>query len=98
MSHDAGVARLERPFPGKAELQQGSQAIHLTEYDGRAAGALSRGHAESRLKDLTEPVVVFGLLRPHVSPGWGCSLLEDWCCWAVGAGDVGQCKPQLFVK
>lgn len=74
-------------------MLQSSQAIHLSECDGKAAGALSRGHAESRPRDLTEPVFVFGLLHPHGSPGWGYNLLEDQCCWAVGVGDAGQCKP-----
>lgn len=74
-------------------MRQSSQAIRLSECDGRAAGALSRGHAESRPTDSTEPVFVPGLLRPHGSPGWGCSQLEGQCCWAVGVGDAGQCKP-----
>lgn len=79
-------------------MLQSSQAIRRSEGDGRAAGALSRGCAESRQKDLTEPVFVFGLLHPHGSPGWGCNLLEDQCCWAVGVGDdAGQCKPLLSV-
>lgn len=56
---------------------QRSQAIRLSGCDGRAVGVLGRGHAESRLRGLTELVFVFGLLRPHGSPGWGCSLLED---------------------
>lgn len=64
-----------------AEQQQGSQAIHLTEYDGRAADAdadaRGRGRAESKQRDLIEPVFVFDLLRPHGSPGWGYNLLED---------------------
>lgn len=60
-----------------AEPQQGSQAIHLSGYDGRAADARGRGRAESKQRDLTGPVFVFDLLRPHGSPGWGCNLLED---------------------
>lgn len=84
---------MEKPFPGESELPQSSQAIRLSECDGRAAGALSRGCVESRLRDLTELVFVFGLLRPRGSPGWGCNLLEDLCCWVLEVGGVGQCKP-----
>lgn len=84
---------LEKLFPGEAALLQSSQAIRRFEGDERAAGALSRGRAESRQRDLTEHVFVFVLLHPHESPGWGCNLLEDQCCWAVGVGDAGQCKP-----
>lgn len=58
-------------------MLQSSQAIRLSECDGRAAGALSRGRAESKLRDLTESVFVLGLLRPHGSLGWGCNPLED---------------------
>lgn len=47
-SHDAGEAVLEKPFPGESAWRQSSQAIHPSERDGRAAGALSRGHVESR--------------------------------------------------
>lgn len=50
----------------------------------------------SRQRGLTE--FVFGLLRPHGSPVWGCNLLADQCYWAVGVGDAGQCKPLLSVK
>ncbi len=76
-SRDAGEAVWEKPFPGEAALLQSSRAIHPSECDGRAAGALGRGRVESRPRDLTEVVFVFGLLRPHGSPGWGCNLLED---------------------
>lgn len=79
-------------------MLQNSQAIRRSEGDGRAAGALGRGHAERRQRDLTEPVFVFGLLHLHGSPGWGCNLLEDQCCWAVRVGDVGWYKPLVFVK
>lgn len=74
-------------------MLQSNQAIHLSEGDGRAAGALRRGRAESKQMDLTEPVFVFGLLPPRGSPGWGCNLLGDQCCWAVEVGDVGWGKP-----
>lgn len=60
---------MEKPFPVEAALLQGNQAIRLSEVDGRAAGALSRGRAESTQRDLTEPVFVLGLLHPHGSPG-----------------------------
>lgn len=81
------------PFPGESELLKSSPAIRLSEYGGKAAGALNRGPAESRQRDYTEPAFVFGLLRPHESRGWGCNLLEDWNCWVVEVGDAGQCKP-----
>lgn len=84
---------MEKPFPGESALRQSSQAIHPSERDGRAAGALSRGHVESRPWGLTGLVFVFGFLHPHGSLGWGCNLLEDWCCWVLEVGDVGQCKP-----
>lgn len=84
------------PFLEEAALQQSSQAIHLSEGDGRAADVLSRGRAESRLTDLTEPV--FGLLRPRGSLGWGYNQPEDQCCWALGVGDVVQYKPLVLVK
>lgn len=74
---DAGEAEWEKPFPVGTELQQGSQAIHLSGYGGRAADVRGRGRAESKQRDLVEPVFVFDLLRPHGSPGWGCNLLED---------------------
>lgn len=84
------------PFLEEAALQQSSQAIHLSEGDGRAADVLGKGRAESRLKGLTEPV--FGLLHPHGSLGWGYNQLEDQCCWASGVGDVVQYKPLVLVK
>lgn len=84
------------PFLEEAALQQSSQAIHLSECDGRAADVLSRGRAESRLKGLTEPV--FGLLHPHGSPGWGYNQLEVQCCWALWVGDVVQYKSLALVK
>lgn len=80
-----------------AALLQSSQAIHPSECDGRAAGALSRGRAESRPRDLTEPVSVLGLPLPRGSLGWGCNLLEEYCCWAVWVGDTGQSEPLLLV-
>lgn len=58
---------LEKPFLWETALLQSSQAIRLPEGDGKAAGALGRGHAESTRKDLTEAVLAFGLLHPHGS-------------------------------
>lgn len=43
-------------------------------------------------------MVAFGFLHSHGSPGWGCNLLEDWCCWVLEVGDVGQCKPWKRIK
>lgn len=84
------------PFLEETALQRSSQAIHLSEGDGKAADDLSRGRAESRLTGLTEPV--FGLLHPHGSPGWGYNQLEDQCCWALRVGDVVQYKSLVLVK
>ena len=66
---DVEVTIPEMPFPWEAALLQSSLAIRLTEGDERAAGALGRGFAESRQRDLTEPVFVLGLLRPRGSLG-----------------------------
>lgn len=74
-------------------MPQSSRATRLSDGDGGAGGALGRGCAESRRRDLTEPVLVFDFLHPHGSHGWGCNLLENQCCWGVRVGDVGQCKP-----
>lgn len=71
---------LEKPFPAEAALLQSSQAIHLSEGDERAAGGLSKGHAESRQRDLTAAAVVFGHHHPHGSQGSGCILLENQSC------------------
>lgn len=56
---------MAKPVPGGAALQQSSRAIHLSEDDGRAADVLGKGCAESKLRDLIEPVSV--PLHPHES-------------------------------
>lgn len=84
---------LETLAPGAVALLHCGQPILLAESAGRAAGALSRGHVASRQRDLLGAEVVLGLLPLHGSPGWGCSLPEDQCCWVVGVGEKGQCKP-----
>lgn len=66
---DAVDTVLEKPFLWEAALLQSSQAIRLPEGDGKAAGALGRGHAESTQRDLTEAVLVFGFLHLHGSQG-----------------------------
>lgn len=98
MCHDAGGAVWEKPFPGESGWLQCSQAIRLSGCDGMAAGVQRRGHAESRPRGLTEVAFVSGLPRPRGSPGWGCNLLEDSCCWALEADDGGQCKPSKRIK
>lgn len=99
MHHDAGEAVWEKPFRGECGWLKCSQAIHLSGCGGRAAGVQGRGHVESRLKGLTEVAFVLGLHHPHGSPGWRCSLLEGWCCWALETdGVVGQSKPSKCVK
>lgn len=79
-------------------MLEGSSAILLSGSDGKAAGALRRGCVESRLRDSTVAVFVFGLLHPHGSLGWGCNLLEDQCYWAGGIGEAEASKPLLFWK
>ena len=81
---------MEKPFLGESAWQQGSWAIPRSEGDGRAADALSKGHAENTRRDLTE--AVFGSLRPHGSLGWGYNRAGDQCCLAVKVGDGGRCK------
>lgn len=92
----AGATVLEKPFLETVAFQQNSQAIHLTEGDGRAADALSKGCAESRQRDLTE--AAFGLLHPRESLELGCNQLEDRCCWGVEVGDVRLDKSLVSVK
>lgn len=77
-------------------MQQNSRAIRLSEGDGRAADVQSKGHAESKQRDLTE--AAFGLLHPRESLESEYNQLEDQCCWAVEVGDVRLDKSLVSVK
>lgn len=86
----AGEAVWEKPVLSEAALLKSSWASRLSESDGKAAGALRRGRAESRLRGSTEAVFVFGLLHPRGSLGWGCNLLGDQCYWAERFGEAEE--------